>query len=55
MVCDDPDRAATWRQSIRAPRPVPAFPLSGPPPVTGLGILIVAYALAMATYHRKTA
>ena len=19
MVCDDPDRAATWRQSIRAP------------------------------------
>jgi hypothetical protein len=25
MVCDDPDRAATWRRSIRAPRPVPAF------------------------------
>jgi hypothetical protein len=37
MVCDDLGRAATWRQSIRAPRPVPAFPLSGPPPVTGLG------------------
>src|SRR6185312_9751534 len=37
MVCDDLGRAATWRQSIRASRPVPAFPLSGPPPVTGLG------------------
>ena len=27
MVCRDPDRAAAWRQSIRAPRPMPAFPL----------------------------
>ena len=37
MICHGPGRPATWRQSIRAPRPMPAFPLSGPPRVTGLG------------------